>query len=183
MEEQDTMREHLEKAFSNVNEWLKFAEQKNAALIAFNSAVVFGLLSLSLPPNVVLRGYVYLAVALLAIAVILALASFIPRTRIPWVMPRSRNDEDDNLLFFGHAANYTPERYLAALAKALGETPEPCGRIEKMYAEQIVMNSKIALYKYSCFTAGIWLTLSAFLTPIPAAIHFIVAAARKGHSR
>ncbi|MCP4218773.1 MAG: hypothetical protein GY765_29345, partial [bacterium] len=39
------MEERLKSIFANVNDWLKFAEAKNAALVAFNSAIIFAVLS------------------------------------------------------------------------------------------------------------------------------------------
>lgn len=40
------MKDHLEYVFSNVNDWLKFAEAKSATLLAVNGVVLFGILRL-----------------------------------------------------------------------------------------------------------------------------------------
>ena len=37
-----THEEQLQKIFTNVNDWLKFAEAKNFGLLSLNAAIVFG---------------------------------------------------------------------------------------------------------------------------------------------
>jgi hypothetical protein len=39
----------LEGIFKNVNEWLRFAEQKNAALLLLNGGMIWGLLEYYVP--------------------------------------------------------------------------------------------------------------------------------------
>jgi len=171
------LREMLEKAFANVNEWLKFAEQKNAALVAFNSAVLFGFLNLPAPvkENPFLHAYIIAACIFIFMGAMVSLISFIPKLRIPWKISNKQTNSKDNFLFFGHIANYTPEKYLADFAKSLN-CPEALLSetvIEKMYAEQIVVNARIANNKYACFTVAVGLTLSGFLTPLPAIIRYV----------
>ena len=42
----DNITQQLYQVFNNVNDWLKFAEAKNAMLIAFNGASIFGIIKL-----------------------------------------------------------------------------------------------------------------------------------------
>jgi hypothetical protein len=56
------MNEDFKYAFTNVNDWLKFAEAKNAGLIALNTAAIIGILQsndsfYSIMPNS--RGILY----------------------------------------------------------------------------------------------------------------------------
>jgi hypothetical protein len=113
----------------------------------------------------------------------ISLMSFLPRLRVPWSLPKKRIDDSDNLLFFGHIANYTVEGYLSALAKSFETGAAIPSKLEKYYAEQIIINSQISLYKFRCFTLGIWLTLSAFLTPLPPLVKLVVHIFSKGESR
>jgi|Deesub1362A_J573_1020465.scaffolds.fasta_scaffold04695_5 hypothetical protein len=163
------METRLREILDLVNQWLKFAEAKNAALLAANSTIAFALLkslqqfgSLPLWLNI----YVYIAIALLFISAALSLLSFIPKTHIPWIASTRRPAIEDNLLFYGHIAAYDAKSYLKALYRETGaDKIEPSG-LEEDYAEQIIINSRISLAKYRLFAAGACITLSAILTPI-----------------
>ena len=176
----------LKDFFDNVNSWVRFAESKNAALVTFNSAASFGLASLltsvkSVPSTV--RAYLCFCIIVLAFGAIAGLISFLPRLRVPCLFPKARTDESDNLLFFGHAAKHTPESYLTAFSKLLGTEAGSFSSMQKTYAEQIVVNSQIALYKYRWFAVGLWFTLTVLATPIAPAVGLIIHLAYRRKSR
>ena len=176
----------LKDIFDNVNSWLKFAESKNAALIAFNSAAGFGLASLLASSKLTLSPvhvYACLCILLLGLGAVAGLISFLPRLRIPWSFSKTRINAWDNLLFFGHIARYTPERYLDSLSKLVETEARNFTDMQRIYAEQIVINSQITMYKYRCFTVGLWFTLSAFATPIAPLIGLIIYLARRRKTR
>lgn len=165
----DNLTGILSEAFANVSDWLKFAEQKNAALIAFNSALSLGVLAVlqDLAPSMFwLRLLCALSIGFLWLGAVVALWSFIPTTRIPKPHQWSGGLRDDNLLFFGHIARYTPETYLKAMSELVGAIDGSATRLDKHYAEQVVTNARIAIRKYALFSESLWLTLSAFLTPL-----------------
>ncbi len=171
------MEERLKSVFDNVNEWLKFAEKKNAALIAFDSAVAFGVIGILKDVEGLPRWidwYLGFLVVLLLLGTIFSLLSFLPQLRVPWIFPRSRRDKRDSLLYFGHIAWHTPDSYIEALAQATNKRTKEPAPVEKLYAEQIVRNSQIALNKYLWFSAALWVTLTAFATPVAPAIGFVV---------
>jgi len=155
------MKEQLEKIFANVNDWLKFAETKSASLTAANGVILFGVFrvfkdtSYSVIPEVLIGcGYVLLGISLL-----LCLSSFVPSLSLPWTHKKSKVKESDNILFFGHIENYTPLSYLNKLSKSLEVSKYQASRYEIMLADQIIINSVIASYKYSIFKKSILLTL------------------------
>lgn len=158
---------------AQVNEWLKFAEAKNGALVVLNSAVV----ALSIPPAIASHPWTDLAQLwlwtswlLLAAGLLIALLSFLPATQIPFLDPAQPTSPNDNLIFFGHARNYDVEEYLHALRERTG-APHDSGW-ERDVAGQIITNAKIASWKYSCFKGALWCTIAAIVTPVLAGLTF-----------
>ena len=92
--------ERLQKIFTNVTDWLKFAETKNSMLIAFNGASIFGFVKLldvivktetvanGVPKNITLGDttiggwYIGLGITQLVFSAIIGLCSFVPRVKM-----------------------------------------------------------------------------------------------------
>lgn len=178
------MEERLGHILSIVNEWLKFAEAKNAALLAANTAIIFAVLRVLDSKTICrqwLSAYLLLGLLLLAAAAFIALVSFIPQVRIPWLALRRQPSSRDNLLFYGDIAYYDPTNYLQALGARTTPAANAFSSFEQDYAVQIVTNSRIALRKYVLFSAAIWLTLTAVLSlPVAIVIYGILRSAREG---
>lgn len=155
------MKNQLEYIFSNVNDWLKFAEAKSATLLAANGVVLFGILRLVKDQELNLCSTLGLATGciFLSISLVLCLTSFVPSLSMPWIHKRNNKTENDNLLFFGHIENYTPLSYLKALRSSCGNEGDNDNEYLVMLAQQIITNSVITSYKYSVFKRSIWLTL------------------------
>lgn len=163
------MEHRLHSTLELVNQWLRFAETKNAALLAANSAIVFGIVNSSdhlggLPPWV--KVYVWVGVGMIALSAAFSLLSFVPRTRLPWISSTRRPSPDDNLIFYGDIAGYDSRTYLEALHSQAGFEDTELSQVEFDLAEQIIINSTISLTKYRLFAIGVWLTLSVLFTPI-----------------
>ncbi|MEW5926958.1 MAG: Pycsar system effector family protein [Gemmatimonadota bacterium] len=154
----------------NVNEWLKFAEAKLAALVAANGAAVFGALQIltnSEKFNSVARLYLQSFLCCSSIAIVVGIVAILPKTSLPWVRSTKPIQSTDNLLFFGHIAKYNPEEYLDSLYAATGDSErQEWSRTARNYAQQIIINSHIASTKYALFRWSAWFTLAAVLTPI-----------------
>lgn len=171
--------EKLQKIFTNVNDWLKFAEAKNAALLALTGAATLSILNLdSTKVSCSLFCYLtHVTLPLLGITIIIVLASFIAHTKPFFVSKKSQNQlPEDNLLFFGDVSKYKAEEYLQALYDkgSLDKNAEIIRSIELEYAQQIVYNSKIAATKYKLFNTALLLLFSAILTPVVAVpLYFI----------
>lgn len=170
------METRLQFIFSNVNEWLKFAENKNAALLAANSAVLFALIrvvsSQTFAP--LLQFYTFIVILLLLFSAGCCLISFIPSTRFVTPSPDQAPKPEDNLLFYGDISHYETRSYLHALYDQEGQKPEKFPQVEEDYAEQIITNSRIALWKYNWFAVALWLALTAILTPIVSITFFFL---------
>ena len=164
------MEDRLNGIFSNINDWLRYAEPKSAALLATNGLVIFGIVRVIQSQehmNTILFYYLNLVIVQLIISACLLLISFSPSLQIPWLFKPSNIDEkNDNLLFFAHITKYTPRKYLDSLVIASEEKSYNCSNIELMIAKQIIANSTIAMRKFSIFNIAVWLTISAFITPI-----------------
>lgn len=159
----DTLRDTL----SKVNDWVKYAEAKNAANIAFSSASIFGVsrIMLSKPDlSDYIHYYSYLIISLLALSLVLSLISFIPKLKTPWINI-GNCEENDNLLYFGHACKYSGSKYLDKLY--LGNAANSKNyEVELMYSNQIVINSKVAYTKFGLFDLAIKFSISAIITPL-----------------
>lgn len=137
-------RRNLDRAI----EFLKFAEAKNGAAIAFASALVLttlqikdGLSQLSLHE---LIGCIFALAAALVCA-----RSFIP------VMSWSKNNDGKatkkNILFFGDIGSMSSEEYSRALAQSLSGS---ANTLPQEYAVQVVTVSRIARDKMNNFSLG-----------------------------
>lgn len=158
----------LEKIFDNVNNWLKYAETKNAMLLAFNGVSLFGILKLAAsnhgimsiePINSLLT---YVAPIFIGVSILLLLLSFVPQTNMLKVLSKLNSEEKPkeevvekkyNLLYFEHLKILNASE----LVKMLGiENPN---QIQINYAEQIITNSGIASEKFQVFKVAIWFTI------------------------
>jgi len=173
--------EQLQHVLSLVNDWLKFAEAKNGALLIASSAIVLGLPTATtalLLPARASAVYITWLTALAVISALLAGYSLLPRTRIPWLLPARSPEATDNLLFFGHIYSFDPDSYLIAIRAKLRQAGIP-SPFERDYAEQIVINSRITMEKYVLFRAALWVLLFGALTPVLALPLLIAEALRR----
>lgn len=169
------MEERLRIIFENVNSWLRFAEAKNGALFAANLALVCGNLRIVCDiskSHQYLFSYLWVVTGVLLISAVICLTSFVPQLKMPWFFKNPTSDLD-NLLFFGHLAKYQPYVLLEKLEKTF-EIQSKKSQIELNYAEQIIVNSKIAVIKYAYFKFAIWLSISAIATPLIAIIFWFI---------
>lgn len=170
------MEEQLKPISANVNDWLKFAETKNAAIIAADAAAALGALAVLISNTQNLKTwfyfYLYNFIIFLLLSGLIALISVIPKTNISLAKPKENRMADDNLLFYGDIAKYDPKEYLTEMRGRYGKTETEITGLEIDYAEQIVINSQIALRKFDIFRAATWLAVAAIITPILAIILF-----------
>ncbi|GAG97629.1 unnamed protein product [marine sediment metagenome] len=169
------MEERLRYILSTVNEWLKFAEAKNGALLAVDTAIIFGIFKLasdSAWPHAI---FSYLTISLVIASAVSCLVSFIPRIKIPTVTLNQKPNTGVSLLFYAHIAKYDPESYLKDLY-GQSDSTTPSSSFEMDFARQIVTNSGIAVKKYHCFTVALWLTVVALILLLIAGIAMITLA-------
>ncbi len=160
-----TLEEQLHKIFANVNDWLKFSEAKNAMLIAFNSASIFGTLKMYdfqfIKDNPQLKIYLMVIIIMLIFSTVLSLISFAPRVKMV-KEGLFADGTDSNVLFFEYLKNKTAIEILKEIS---GETDEKkFTKMEIDIAEQIKQNSIVASRKFSYFTISVWITIVAYIT-------------------
>ena len=155
------MEDRLRYIFSTVNEWIKFAEAKNGALLGVDIAIMFGLFQLI--SDGISKSWIYVAISLTALSALCALFSFIPQLKAPSMIGQKRGDKETSLIFYGHVAKYEPEVYIEALYSAAGTEAPSKITVELDYAQQIIANSRIALKKNRYFNIGLWLTVIGVL--------------------
>lgn len=169
----DNNRENrLHKVFANVNDWLKLAETKNAMLIAFNGASIYGIaktLDHGYVENELLLLGFYIALVFLVFSTVVSLCSFIPRVKI-LTGGRFSATSVRNVHFF----EYLKTKSNIDIIKEVTETNNDEYPIYELdLAEQIKQNSIIASRKYEYFTIAVWLTMSAYITFVLAGIIFL----------
>jgi hypothetical protein len=160
------------------NDWLKFAEAKNGAILVLNCAVLFGALqslNKESPPSFLLELFLINLIFFLVAGIIFSAASLIPRLTPPWWIKFPEKKAVPNIFYFGDISSLTENSYLAEYYRTTGIEKEQ-SELDSQYANQIVTNSKIAYIKYRQFTASIWLTICAFMTPVGALFFYMVKA-------
>jgi len=75
-------------------------------------------------------------------------------------------------LFFGTAANYTPEDYLKQLNSEYNLTDE-ITQYNIDQARQVVINAQIALRKFKLFNSAFKWTIAGIATPLSVVIYLI----------
>jgi FlaA1/EpsC-like NDP-sugar epimerase len=156
----------LQYIFSNVNEWLKFSEAKNIALLTVNGASFFVVLQ-TLNSDLKLSSTIVYCLWLLSFILIISMffhfLALIPKVKSPRSKRGMNGSEEDNLYFYGHISKYTAPNYLAALKKKYSNEIVTTFHPEELdLANQIIVNSKITYWKYIRCKYGLYLTLLGF---------------------
>lgn len=157
------MKEILNDVYQHCLEMQKLAERKNAGIIAFNIIV-------SLTAIYLLKGelniYLHYYVAFVLICSLISI--FLGFSAISAQLRRNENGIHDhvnqNLLFFGTAAKYSPDEYLKQLQFTYGIN-DPITKFHLDRARQIVVVAQIALRKFRLFNAAFMWTIAAVATP------------------
>lgn len=166
------MNNDLLETFKNAKEWLNHAESKNAMLIAFNGATIFGLVQFFdfefITNSVFLTYYLVISIGLLVISLLLSFLSFIPKLKIVPSASHSNDLSEVNSLYFEHLKDLDRESIYKAIT---GFDPEQDkNRIDLDLAEQIQQIAKIASRKYMHFTISVWITGGVLAVSLIAAI-------------
>jgi hypothetical protein len=171
------MEDRLRFIYSDINDWLSFAEAKNGALLAANGALVVSALGLIDGKVFLYRWaeyYFYSFVLLSSLSGLLCLISFLPQIEIPMVRARSPSDAHDNLLFYGDICDHDASTYLKALCSRYDFPLDRIEPFERDLAESIIVNSRISMRKYRLFRAAVWLDVTALVTPVFSILLYIL---------
>ena len=148
------MKEHtilLEKVQADITGCLRFAETKNGALLAFDIALLFGIPKI---PDVSVK-VKYIVTAMIIYSLIITLWSFWPINKK--IKKAEKRKVNCDLLHFAYIAMYTRNEYLVELYKSYWKNEE------KDLAQEIVMNSRIAVRKQNLFKISLGITEMALV--------------------
>lgn len=180
--------------FQNVNEWLKFAEAKNAVLLAFSGAGVTATITLLATvqnlPNSLSVGLL-ITTSLLCICALLCSYSFFPKTDLERILSKNKRTSEnpnlkktykDNLYYFGDLQKYSSTELLNALNIFYFQGKLGSSDINPRYdrewedlATQITVNAKITCRKLKLFSYALLALIVAILAiPISMLFSFIV---------
>lgn len=164
------MESRLLEIYDRASEWLKFAESKNAGLVALNAALVAGLLSTasafefmgSIKPY-----WMVINISLLLISATISMVSMVPQLAF-LRLKVSESEQTKSVFFFEHIQKWyaEPVDYLNAIALAEGTDPKEWTALEIDFADQIIQISRIGTRKYSHFKFAAWITIFVMGTPI-----------------
>jgi hypothetical protein len=168
------MEERLKFIFSNVNEWLKFAEAKNGVLIAFNGAAIWGVLQ-NLPiicdisEMLMLPAYIFLSFAFAGI--IVSFFSFMPALTLSKKAQKAIDKaiiKDHSAIFFRDVGKFNADDYLKILhTRSKAEKSDESNSFLLDIANQIIANSRNTWLKYRMFFWALNITLIGMIVPIP----------------
>ncbi|MEO5649632.1 MAG: Pycsar system effector family protein [Ginsengibacter sp.] len=165
------MREILNDVYQHCLDMQKLAERKNVGIIAFNvvvSLTAINLLKAEL--SVYLHCYVFFVLICSLISIFLGLSAISAQLRREETgVPDHKNQ---NLLFFGTAAKYSPDEYLNQLQSEYGSN-EPLTKFQLDRARQIVVVAQIALRKFRLFNAAYKWTIAGIATPFSVIIYLL----------
>ena len=141
----------LQQIFENVNNWLHFAEAKNAALIAFNIALLAVIVESNWAEAYILL-FSIIVIGLL-LSTIFAILSFKPINKILEKVDNINLEE--NLLHFAYIASLEQEEYIRKLYDHYwGESNKDVNNVPKLeidYCHEIIANSRITIRKQRYF--------------------------------
>lgn len=161
-----------------INDWLKFAEAKNALLLAFCGAAITALVTyLSAAPNISsesLRIGLLISLFLLCICSLICSLSLLPKTdreyliwwtKRPSKKLKTKPQDTDNLYFFDEIRKYSSTDLLDSMNKLYfdNKLQTPYKKEDIDIANQIVINSQIASVKFAFFRVALWFLIGSFL--------------------
>ncbi len=168
------MEDRLKHILGLCIEWVKYAEKKNAALLVAASGLVLSLAGRfpDKTSSAGIRACFWIGCVSLVLSAVICLVSFIPQIEFSWIASRRKTSSDDNLLFFGHIADYSASEFVDALYRAEDHQPA-VNKLQLDLAGQIIVNARISLRKFRMFTVATWLATLGVVFLICAAVQLL----------
>ncbi|MEO6812549.1 MAG: Pycsar system effector family protein [Ginsengibacter sp.] len=166
------MKEILSDVYQHCLEMQKLAERKNVGLIVFN--VIVSLVAIKLLSEVNLNCYLHYYMLFVLICSLVSI--FLSLSAIGAQLSRKEDGAHDhknqNLLFFGTAAKYSPDEYLKQLQSEYSINEQPT-KFQLDRARQIVVVSQIALRKFKLFNLAFKWTIAGITTPLSVIFYWL----------
>lgn len=152
-------KSELKFIFSNINDWLKFAEAKHAGLIVLNVGLVVGILSsYTNIQTFILKPAILFGIICFGISVFISIISQFPVTQN--IFYNKKAIQNPNLYFFGHLSHLDNETFIEELKK-IDEEFIPT-KFDKDLINQILVNARITETKYDLFKFASYVTALGF---------------------
>jgi hypothetical protein len=153
----DGLQIHLQRIYDLTWERLRYAESKNGAVMAVTSLIFFRMLDSSHVYQGYFKSLYFLSLVFFSTTIIVCVYSFVPVLNIPKLMGKkhkkmpSNFGDFNNLLSSIRLGSYDPKEYAESLATKINLLDKEILPIDMDYAEHIIVNSKIVLFKFKCF--------------------------------
>ncbi len=141
----------LWKVFDSIDLLVRYAETKNINILTFLGLQLTAVKFININFNIWLE----ISSVFLVLSVLLCVASFMPKSKLTgWLYKINHRPErpapEDNILYFGDIAKYTPTEYVEVMEKNLNCTLKGNGYHENL-CRQIVANARIVDGKFRLF--------------------------------
>ncbi len=145
----------LKYIFSNVNEWLRFAEAKHGGLVVLNAGFVVGILSSYTGiQNFIDKPTILIGIICFGISAFLSIISQFPVTQNNFYNQKSI--QSPNLYFFGHLSHFDNQTFIDEFKK--GDTSFIPSKFDTDLINQILVNARITQAKFCFFKFASYLT-------------------------
>ncbi len=171
----DKMETRLLTILAQVNDWLQFAEAKNAGLVALDVIALAAIISI-LPSTEVeiaepVAGGLLVSSLLLVLSLAISLWSFIPRGDRRKLVPTigSPPPGTNNLYFYGDVCDYQPRQLATEIAIRYDRIQHYDPALHPIHvdlASQIITNSRITVAKNGNFRVATIVALLAFAAAV-----------------
>jgi hypothetical protein len=152
-------KSELKYLFSNINDWLKFAEAKHAGLIVLNAGLVIGILSsYTNIQQFIFKPTVLIGMICFGVSVFISIISQFPVTEN--IFYNKKDIASPNLYFFGHLAHLDSEQFISIYRQI--DTSFIPTKFDTDLINQVLVNARIAQSKYTLFKFGSYLTAFGF---------------------
>jgi len=171
--------DQLRKIFSNVNDWLKFAEAKNFGLLSLNVAIFFGFAKSGFAEYIPLcKVFIFILLLLFILSFLSCLISLFPILSSiergtyskSWINKFSnwidKEMKFENIHFYGYLKDLNDENEFETKYLSKIGSQEKFSQYEKELVAQILYNSRITWLKYQLFKIGAFLFLLGIIVSI-----------------
>lgn len=164
--------------FQIVNDWLKFAEAKNAVLLAFSGAgvtiIVTYLSTISNLHQSLYRGLL-VSIFLCCCSSLICSLSFLPKTNLKHILWFKKKllrkskvtlKDTDNFYYFYELKNYSCGELLDSINRLYfkDKIPRPYEKEDLDIAAQIIANSEITSKKLELFVIALWALIFSIIS-------------------
>jgi len=173
------MNDDLKYIFDTTNEWLKFAEAKNAGILALLVGLIAGLISMTGDLSGWQATMLIISESIFAVAILICLCSLSPilndkfyaQIKLDAAM-FEKLKQSVNLLFFKSIYRLTEQQFIevfnsranvSAIQPASYDITTGTHALNHDLVHQILVNACIANFKYCCFKVTIWFTCGGII--------------------